>query len=49
MDSYQNNNNPYMMLPGVTPEELGYIQQALAQLTENQQKFFYMKGETLLA
>jgi TM2 domain-containing membrane protein YozV len=40
MDMYQ--NNPYMALPGVTPEELGYIQQALSQLTENQQKFFYM-------
>jgi len=40
MDMYQ--NNPYMALPGVTPEELGYIQQALAQLTESQQKFFYM-------
>jgi len=40
MDMYQ--NNPYMALPGITPEELGYIQQALSQLTENQQKFFYM-------
>ncbi|MGZ3753421.1 MAG: TM2 domain-containing protein [Mucilaginibacter sp.] len=41
MDSFQN-NNPYMMLPGVSPEELGYVQQALSQLTENQQKYFYM-------
>jgi TM2 domain-containing membrane protein YozV len=40
MDMFQ--NNPYAALPGVTPEELGYIQQALSQLTENQQKFFYM-------
>ena len=31
-----------MMLPGVSPEELGYVQQALSQLTENQQKYFYM-------
>src|ERR1700753_1084119 len=41
MDMFQN-NNPYMALPGISPEELGYIQQALSQLTENQQKFFYM-------
>lgn len=30
------------MLPGISPEELGYVQQALSQLTENQQKYFYM-------
>jgi TM2 domain-containing membrane protein YozV len=40
MDSYQ--NNPYMGLPGVTPEELSYLQQATAELNENQQKYFYM-------
>jgi hypothetical protein len=40
MDAYQ---NPYMGLPGVTPEELGFLQQATAELTENQQKYFYMQ------
>ena len=45
MDMFQN-NNPYMALPGISPEELGYIQQALAQLTENQQKYFYMSYST---
>jgi len=39
-------NNPYMALPGITPEELGYIQQAIAQLSENQQKYFYMTYTT---
>ncbi|HEX3385128.1 MAG TPA: TM2 domain-containing protein [Mucilaginibacter sp.] len=46
MDSFQNNTNPYMMLPGISPEEMGYIQQAVAQLTENQQKYFYMNYTT---
>jgi len=45
MDMYQN-NNPYMMLPGISPEELGYIQQATAQLSETQQKYFYMSYTT---
>jgi TM2 domain-containing membrane protein YozV len=45
MDIFQN-NNPYMALPGISPEELGYIQQALGQLTENQQKYFYMSYST---
>jgi TM2 domain-containing membrane protein YozV len=45
MDMFQN-NNPYMALPGISPEELGYIQQALSQLTENQQKYFYMSYST---
>jgi TM2 domain-containing membrane protein YozV len=45
MDMFQN-NNPYMALPGITPEELGYIQQAIAQLSENQQKYFYMTYTT---
>jgi TM2 domain-containing membrane protein YozV len=40
MDMYQ---NPYMGLPGITPEELGFLQQATAELTENQQKYFYMQ------
>jgi TM2 domain-containing membrane protein YozV len=39
-------NNPYMSLPGITPEEMGYIQQAVGQLTENQQKYFYMSYTT---
>jgi TM2 domain-containing membrane protein YozV len=43
---FQNNSNPYMMLPGISPEEMGYIQQAIAQLTENQQKYFYMNYTT---
>jgi len=45
MDMYQN-NNPYLMLPGMTPDEWGYIQQALSQLSENQQKYFYMAYST---
>jgi TM2 domain-containing membrane protein YozV len=40
MDMFQ--NNPYMGLPGITPEELAFLQQATAELTENQQKYFYM-------
>ncbi|MBV8389504.1 MAG: TM2 domain-containing protein [Mucilaginibacter sp.] len=40
MDTFQ--NNPYMGLPGITPEELAFLQQATAELTENQQKYFYM-------
>jgi len=39
MDQFQ---NPYMGLPGITPEELSFLQQATAELTENQQKYFYM-------
>jgi TM2 domain-containing membrane protein YozV len=39
-------NNPYMSLPGISPEEMGYIQQAVSQLTENQQKYFYMNYTT---
>ncbi|QKJ31910.1 TM2 domain-containing protein [Mucilaginibacter mali] len=37
----ENFNNAYMMLPGITHEELGYLQQATAGLDENQQKYFY--------
>ncbi|MGN6641244.1 MAG: TM2 domain-containing protein [Mucilaginibacter sp.] len=45
MDTFQN-NNPYMALPGITPEEMGFIQQANAELNENQQKYFYMSYTT---
>lgn len=34
--------SPYMGLPGMTPEELSFIQQATADMNENQQKYFYM-------
>lgn len=39
MDQYQ---NPYMALPGITPEELHSIQQGTADLNDNQKKYFYM-------
>jgi len=39
MDMYQ---NAYMGLPGISPEELGFLQQATADLNEKQQKYFYM-------
>ena len=40
MDPFQ---NPYMSLPGISPEEIGFLQQATATLKdENQQKYFYM-------
>jgi len=39
MDSYQ---NAYMSLPGISPEELGFLQQATADLNENQKKYFFM-------
>ena len=39
MDMYQ---SAYMALPGISPEELGFLQQANAELTENQQKYFFM-------
>jgi TM2 domain-containing membrane protein YozV len=39
MDS---NNNPYMPFSDTTPEEWSFLQQATAELTENQKKFFYM-------
>lgn len=38
MDPFQ---NPYMGLPGVTPEEVNSLQIATAELNENQQKHFY--------
>lgn len=39
MDMYQ---NPYMGLSGMSPEEMSFLQQATADLNENQQKYFYM-------
>ena len=36
------NQSPYMGLSGITPEELAVIQQATAELSENQHKYFYM-------
>jgi TM2 domain-containing membrane protein YozV len=39
MDSF---HNPYMSLPGVTAEEIGFLQQAINGLNENQQKYFFM-------
>lgn len=34
--------NPYMALPGITPEELGFLQQGTAELNDEQKKYFYM-------
>jgi TM2 domain-containing membrane protein YozV len=39
MNMYQ---NPYMAFPGITPEEMGFLQQATVDLDENQKKYFYM-------
>ena len=39
MDPFQ---NPYMALPGISPEEIGFLQQATQGLNENQQKYFFM-------
>jgi TM2 domain-containing membrane protein YozV len=39
MDMYQ---NPYMAFPGITTEEMSFLQQATAGLNENEQKNFYM-------
>lgn len=33
--------NAYMMLPGITPEEIGFLQQATSALTEDQQRSFF--------
>ena len=33
--------NAYMMLPGITAEELGFLQQATVGLDENQHKYFF--------
>ncbi len=34
--------NPYMAFPGITPEEMGFLQQGTAELSENQKRYFYM-------
>jgi len=39
MDYYQ---NAYMGFPGISPEEIGFLQRGVADLDENQQKYFYM-------
>jgi TM2 domain-containing membrane protein YozV len=39
MDMHQ---NPYMAFPGITPEEMGFLQQGTAELTDNQKKYFFM-------
>jgi TM2 domain-containing membrane protein YozV len=39
MDSF---NNPYMSLPGISPEELGFLQQGTSELNESQQRYFFM-------
>jgi TM2 domain-containing membrane protein YozV len=39
MDPFQ---NPYMSLPGISAEEIGFLQQATAGLDENQNKYFFM-------
>ncbi len=39
MDSYQNS---FMNFPGITPEEMGFLQQGTAELTEDQKKYFYL-------
>ena len=35
-------NNPYMSFSGITPEEIAFLQQAAAALTDEQKKHFYM-------
>lgn len=40
MDMYQ--NNPYLGLSGISAEEIAFLQQATADLNENQLKYFYM-------
>lgn len=39
MDHFQ---NPYMSLSGISPEEIGFLQQATAGLDESQNKYFFM-------
>ncbi len=39
MDMYQ---NPFMAFPGITSEEMGFLQQATAELSDNQKRNFYM-------
>lgn len=35
-------HNSYMTLPGISAEEIGFLQQATNGLNENQQKYFFM-------
>jgi TM2 domain-containing membrane protein YozV len=35
------NQDPYMSFSDMTPEEMGFLQQATAELNENQKKYFY--------
>lgn len=39
MDMYQ---NPFMAFPGITPEEMGFLQQGTTELDDEQKKYFYM-------
>src|ERR1700761_8373601 len=39
MDMYQ---NPYLALPGMTPEEMNFISHGTAELNDEQKKYFYM-------
>jgi TM2 domain-containing membrane protein YozV len=36
------NQEPYMGFADMTPEEMSFLQQATAELSENQKKYFYM-------
>ena len=36
------NQNPFMSLPGISPEEMAFLQQGTAELNEEQQKYFFM-------
>lgn len=36
------NQNPYISFPGITPEEMNFLQQGTADLNENQKKYFFM-------
>jgi TM2 domain-containing membrane protein YozV len=38
MDYYQ---NAFMAFPGISPEELNFLQRAIVELNEDQQKYFY--------
>jgi TM2 domain-containing membrane protein YozV len=37
-----NTYNPYMSLPGITPEEMGFLHQATNDLSDAQKQSFYM-------
>jgi TM2 domain-containing membrane protein YozV len=36
------NQQPFMSLPGISPAEVGFLQQAMNELSEDQQKNFFM-------